>query len=215
MVTQITVYQFSVSDLNRFYPRFLDVIMSSEFSLSFCLDFFESFLSDLFRSFSIREIQLIDHSSKQNRSVGMLTIVRKPCSNDFTLKRTADFNSGYQSIVNKSGKIAKKFDQSFVKSEKAASDASHTNFSKDVGQVFKDLNLFPEIPNDLQCALCPYRATMKGNLKTHYKLKHLGGGGLAMNCTICEQKFATKGNLKRHMTKVHNLSGDNVDKLLA
>ena len=85
---------------------------------------------------------------------------------------------------------------------------------KDVGVIFKDLNLIPEIPDDLQCALCVYKATQKGNLKTHYKLKHLGGGGLTCKCAICSQKFSTKGNLKKHLIRCHNLTNEKAASLL-
>ena len=76
----------------------------------------------------------------------------------------------------------------------------------DMGAILSDLNLMPQIPDSLQCAMCDYKASKKSSLKTHYQLKHLGGGGLAMNCTICQQKFSTKSNLKRHMVKAHNLT---------
>ena len=45
---------------------------------------------------------------------------------------------------------------------------------KDVHAALKDLNLMPQIGPDLGCSLCPYVATQKSHLKTHYKLKHLG-----------------------------------------
>ena len=87
--------------------------------------------------------------------------------------------------------------------------------SLDVGSALKSLNLVPAISNDLQCTLCPYKATQKGHLKTHYQLKHLGGGGLAVLCSVCQQKFATKSSCKKHMITVHQLSSQDASKLLS
>ena len=84
----------------------------------------------------------------------------------------------------------------------------------DVGSVLKKLNILPEVPDDLQCTLCPYKATAKNSLKTHYKLKHLGGGGLAVDCPICKQRFSLKKNTKRHMISAHQLSSEHASKLL-
>ena len=86
--------------------------------------------------------------------------------------------------------------------------------NRDVGSVLKKLNILPEVPDDLQCTLCPYKATAKNSLKTHYKLKHLGGGGLSVACAICEQTFSMKKSAKRHMIAVHKLSSDKAEKLL-
>merc|ERR1712226_417795 len=91
---------------------------------------------------------------------------------------------------------------------------SHVVPGKNVGEILQNLNILPEIPNDLQCALCPYKATAKSSLKTHYQLKHLGGVGLSVSCTICQQSFSMKKSAKRHMMSVHSLSSENVDKLL-
>ena len=52
----------------------------------------------------------------------------------------------------------------------------------DMISIFKDLNLVQEIPNNLQCTLCPYKATRKGNLKVHYQMEHLGGHGVSATC---------------------------------
>ena len=76
------------------------------------------------------------------------------------------------------------------------------------------LSLFPELDKGLNCGLCSYRATQRGNLKTHYKLKHLGGADLKATCTICQQQFSTKGNLKQHLVKKHNLPHYDTTKLL-
>ena len=96
----------------------------------------------------------------------------------------------------------------------SASQIRHGPQSVDVGSALKSLNLVPVISNDLQCTLCPYKATQKSNLKTHYQLKHLGGGGLAVLCSVCQQKFATKSSCKKHMITVHQLSSQDASKLL-
>ena len=87
--------------------------------------------------------------------------------------------------------------------------------NRDVGSIFKDLNLMPEIPDDLQCALCCYKATQKGHLKTHYQLKHLGGAGISATCSMCQQKFATRSSLKRHMMSTHKLTSEQAGKLMS
>ena len=86
---------------------------------------------------------------------------------------------------------------------------------KDVSQIFKDLNIVPDMGSDLQCALCPYKATQKGSLKIHYKLKHLGGADLTAVCSMCQKKCAMKSSLKRHLIQVHKLSSTDADKLLS
>ena len=77
---------------------------------------------------------------------------------------------------------------------------------KDVHTALNDLNLMPQMGSDLACSMCPYIATQKGNLKVHYKLKHLGGADLIMTCKICGLQMKTKGVLKRHYMNVHCLS---------
>ena len=87
---------------------------------------------------------------------------------------------------------------------------------KDVTQVFKDLNLLPALNSefdDLQCTLCTYKATMKGNLRTHYKLKHLNGADLSKECNMCQRRCTTKSNLKKHMVVVHKQSREDAIKL--
>ena len=54
--------------------------------------------------------------------------------------------------------------------------------------------------------MCPYTATRKYNLKIHYKLKHFGGGDLAMKCQICQSDVKTKSAMKKHYMNVHNLT---------
>ena len=100
-------------------------------------------------------------------------------------------------------------------SRMSARQIRHGAQSVDVGSTLKSLNLVPVISNDLQCTLCPYKATQKGHLKTHYQLKHLGGGGLAVLCSICHQKFVTKSSCKKHMINVHQLSSEDASKLLS
>ena len=88
--------------------------------------------------------------------------------------------------------------------------------SKDVGQVFKDLNLVPNVSagdDELQCALCSYRAGYKSHLKTHYKLKHLGGADLTVSCSICKKRCTTKSNLRSHIVSFHKMSRDDAVKL--
>ena len=86
---------------------------------------------------------------------------------------------------------------------------------KDVQSALKDLNLIPEIGNELGCSLCSYVATQRGNLKVHYKLKHLGGADLQMNCNLCQKVCTTKSNLKSHMISKHGLSREDATKLLS
>ena len=90
-----------------------------------------------------------------------------------------------------------------------------TPVKKDVTQVFKDLNLLPSIntSDDLQCTLCTYKATQKGHLKTHYKLKHLGGADLVMHCSMCHKRCSTKSNLKAHLVSTHKMSKEDAIKL--
>ena len=75
-------------------------------------------------------------------------------------------------------------------------------------------SLFPDLDKGLRCGLCPYKATQRGNLKTHYKLKHLGGADLKVQCSLCQQVFSTKGNLKKHLINLHNLPLSDATKLL-
>ena len=85
---------------------------------------------------------------------------------------------------------------------------------KDVGQIFQELKIIPDVGSDLQCALCPYKATQKPHLKTHYKLKHLGGADLIMNCQICKRSIKTKSALKKHIIQVHGLDEEAARKLI-
>ena len=77
---------------------------------------------------------------------------------------------------------------------------------KDVHTALKDLNLMPQISSDLACSMCPYISKRKGDLKVHYKLKHLGGADLIMTCQICSIQVKTKSYMKKHYIKVHNLT---------
>ena len=86
---------------------------------------------------------------------------------------------------------------------------------KDVQSALKDINLMPEMGNDLACSLCTYVATQKGNLKVHYKLKHLGGADLSMNCNLCQKVCTTKSNLKSHLISKHSLTREDASKLLS
>ena len=71
----------------------------------------------------------------------------------------------------------------------------------------ESMGIMPAISDDdLTCKLCGHAATRKYNLKIHYKLKHFGGGDLAMDCQICGVKVKTKGTIKKHYMKVHNLT---------
>ena len=102
------------------------------------------------------------------------------------------------------------------KAVKSDRQSVHALVQKDVGKIFKDLNLVPSVASpsdDLQCALCTHRASHKNNLKTHYKLKHLGGADLAMSCSICQKKCTTKSNLEKHMIVVHKLSREDAIRL--
>ena len=65
----------------------------------------------------------------------------------------------------------------------------------------------PEITeNDLSCKMCSYVASRKDYLKTHYKLKHFGGGDLMMKCQICELIMKTKSYMKKHYKNAHKLT---------
>ena len=77
---------------------------------------------------------------------------------------------------------------------------------KDFHSALKDLDLLPQIGSDLGCSMCPYVATKKSHLKTHYKLKHLGGADLIMTCQICSTQIKTRSSMKKHYMKMHNLS---------
>ena len=83
----------------------------------------------------------------------------------------------------------------------------------DIESSLKDLNLLPQIGSNLACAMCPYVATVRSSLKTHYKLKHLGGADLAVNCSICSKRCTTKGNLVAHIIAVHKLTREDAHKL--
>ena len=100
--------------------------------------------------------------------------------------------------------------------KRAAQKLTQSPMKKDVTQVFKDLNLFPalnSVSDDLQCTLCSYNATMKTNLKTHYKLKHLNGADLSRDCNLCQKRCTTKSNLKAHLISVHKMTRDDAIKL--
>ena len=86
---------------------------------------------------------------------------------------------------------------------------------QNVETFMKNLNIIPEISDDMQCAMCSYKATRKANLKVHVQLKHLGGIGVSVNCSICQQKVATKSNLKRHLISAHKLPSDQATKLIS
>ena len=77
---------------------------------------------------------------------------------------------------------------------------------KDIHTALEDLDLLPQLGSDLGCSMCPYIATKKSHLKTHYKLKHLGGADLIMTCQICSTKVKTKSYMKKHYMTVHNLT---------
>ena len=86
---------------------------------------------------------------------------------------------------------------------------------RDVGKVFEELNLIPDVGSDLQCMMCSYKATQKPHLKTHYKLKHLGGADLIIDCPICKKSIKTKSNLKKHLMKIHDLDDAAATKMIS
>ena len=86
---------------------------------------------------------------------------------------------------------------------------------KDVQSALEDLNLMPQIGNDLGCSLCSYVATRRDHLKTHYKLKHLGGAGMSISCNLCQKVCSTKSNLKSHMMSKHGLTREDSTKLIS
>ncbi len=76
----------------------------------------------------------------------------------------------------------------------------------DLHKDLTDFNLISDFSNSsLCCKMCDYVATRRFNLKTHYKLKHLGGADLVMQCQICDVSVKTKGTMKKHYMKKHNL----------
>ena len=50
------------------------------------------------------------------------------------------------------------------------------------------------------CDQCGYKATLKGNLKTHIDSVY---GLMQYSCDQCDYKATLKGNLKRHLDYVH------------
>ena len=71
----------------------------------------------------------------------------------------------------------------------------------------KTLNLIPTIADgDFSCKMCPYVASRKDHLRTHYQLKHFGGGDLLMQCQICSVKLKTKSYMKKHYISKHKLT---------
>ena len=101
------------------------------------------------------------------------------------------------------------------RSKATKKDAITSVKDQSVDDVLKYLNILPELPDDLQCISCPYKATRKTHLKTHYQLKHLGGVGISAICTLCQEKRSTRSNLKRHMISAHNLTGEQASKLMS
>ena len=85
---------------------------------------------------------------------------------------------------------------------------------KDVQTALKDLNLMPQMGSDLACSMCAYVARRKGDLKIHYKLKHLGGADVIFDCSICMRKIKTKYSLKVHYKRVHGLKDDAAHNLI-
>ena len=153
---------------------------------------------------AVQTFAIIDYFTNERVGKLLLEISESSSTNQvdpiFASKRKPS-NSVYP--INGNAKSAKKFSTSVMAVQ------------KDVGSFMKDLNIIPDIPNDLQCVMCPYKATMKANLKRHVQLKHLGGVGISATCTMCEQKFATRGSLKRHMMSAHNLNSEQASKLMS
>lgn len=106
------------------------------------------------------------------------------------------------------------FPDNGTKMKCASSTTAFPVVKRDLNQVFKSLSLMPDIGrDDLQCALCSYKANQKHNLRTHYKLKHLGGADLSMLCSICQKRCKTKSNLRSHLVNFHKLSREDAIKL--
>ena len=121
-------------------------------------------------------------------------------------------NKGKNAAVKRS--LAPKIGHQFFSSKTSKTAPQTTNAQNNVTKALTDLDLMPSIEsNNLQCTLCSYKATLKSNLKTHYKLKHLGGADLSMCCSLCQKRCTTKGNLKSHLINLHKLSKEDAIKL--
>ena len=51
-----------------------------------------------------------------------------------------------------------------------------------------------------KCNECDYKATQKGNLKTHQNSVH---GGITYKCKECDYQATKKGNFKKHEKSIH------------
>ena len=174
-------------------------------SLSVNLDYLNSDMISQNKHFSI-----VDFNKDHNPLIGELLF--SPQVANPSLSCTPVFGTALKRKI--SNEASSQREAKVLKSPTANRIQNPKTVKKDVGSILQDLNIVPEIPDGLQCALCPYKATVKPSLKTHYQLKHLGGIGLSVHCTICQQKFSMKKSAKRHMMSVHNLSNENASKLL-
>ena len=194
----------------RFSPQFLrdseirHFVFKVEFQQVFkkTMDSIELKISLKFPVFDLSNRISLDLTGKENGEVlGEVDFI--PSIN------TSESSALFQEIVQKRKpesniSIAPKFAKVQKTSNKFARQKS--NFAL-LEHDLISLKLMPEIEStDLSCKMCDYRATQKGHLKTHYKLKHFGGADLIMQCQICEIKLKTKSYMKKHYIKIHKLT---------
>ena len=164
-------------------------------TFEFSLRFSESYIEDIFRRME-RVSEFFIQEISNETLVGFLEC-RKSANDVKSMKSVTGLKRSLSTL-----KIPPK-----AKSSKADSGPQNVPAGrKDIHSALKDLDLLPQIGPDLGCSMCPYVATKKSHLKTHYKLKHLGGADLIMTCQICSTQVKTKSYMKKHYMKVHNLS---------
>ena len=173
---------------------------SAEINVSFCQPFWEAFLIQIDSPKRLR-CRIIEEET--SCIVGLENV------------NTEMSNSPSQEIPSLKRKSSPHDQTTYKgKQKKFEADLPQKIVRKDVHTALKDLNLMPQIGSDLACSMCPYISKRKGDLKVHYKLKHLGGADLIFDCAICSMKIKTKPSLKTHYKRVHSLADDAAKKLM-